>query len=256
VRILLVSDLHYSLPQFDWVVEAADDVDLVVLAGDHLDISSHVSLSAQSFVVCSYVALLQERTRVVISSGNHDLTGPDEHGENAALWLADVRAAGVPTDGDSLLLGGTLFTVCPWWDGPIGRERVARQLAADAARRPARWVWVYHWPPTGSPTSWTGRRHYGDPDLAEWITEHAPDMVMSGHVHGPPFTPDGSWVDRIGRSWVFNPGNQRGPAPTRIEIDLVEGAAGIEGTATWLSQMGIEHADLAAPKRPPRTLFG
>ena len=54
MRILLVSDLHYTLPQFDWVVRSAPRFDLVVLAGDHLDISSAVSLDAQSVVVLRY----------------------------------------------------------------------------------------------------------------------------------------------------------------------------------------------------------
>jgi hypothetical protein len=36
-------------------------------------------------------------------------------------------------------------------------------------------------------------------------------------------------VDRIGTTWVFNPGQQPGPAPARIEIDL-----GV-GTAVWTS---------------------
>ena len=39
VRILLVSDLHYTLPQLDWVVRSAPSFDLVVLAGDQLDIA-------------------------------------------------------------------------------------------------------------------------------------------------------------------------------------------------------------------------
>ena len=249
MRILLVSDLHYALPQFDWVVEEAAEFDVVVMAGDHLDISSAVALETQSVIVGRYVALLQERTKTLISSGNHDLTGPDEHGENAPLWLDSLRSMGASTDGDSWMIDDTLFTICPWWDGPAGRKAVVHQLAADAARRPARWIWVYHWPPTDSPTSWTGSRHYGDADLAGWIAEHQPDMVLSGHVHGPPFNPDGSWIDRVGHTWVLNPGNQRGPLPTRIDIDLVG------QTATWLSMMGIEHADLTSPTRPPRTLF-
>ena len=151
VRILLVSDLHYTLPQLDWVVRSAPSFDLVVLAGDQLDISSTVSLDTQSVVILRYLALLQAAGRVVIGSGNHDLTGPDAQGEQAALWLAEARAAGVPTDGDSLTCGDTLVTICPWWDGPLGRADVAAQLAADAARRPKRWIWVYHWPPLGSP---------------------------------------------------------------------------------------------------------
>ncbi len=130
MRILLVSDLHYSLPQLDWVVRATPSFDLVVMAGDHLDIGSAVPLDAQSVVILRYLALLKHAGNVVVSSGNHDLTGPDASGEQAAVWLAEARAAGIPTDGDSLLFGETLVTICPWWDGPIGRA------ALDAGSRP------------------------------------------------------------------------------------------------------------------------
>ena len=140
MRILLVSDLHYTLPQLDWVVRRAPSFDLVVLAGDHLDISSTVSLDAQSVVMLRYLALLHAAGRVAVSSGNHDLTGPDGNGEQSALWLGKARAAGVPTDGDSLWVGDTLITICPWWDGPLGRLALEAQLAADGLRRPARWL--------------------------------------------------------------------------------------------------------------------
>jgi Icc-related predicted phosphoesterase len=249
LRLLLVADLHYTLPQLDWVVRAAPRYDLVVLAGDHLDISSAVSLDAQSVVLLRYLKLLQAAGRVLVSSGNHDLTGPDAHGEQAALWLQEARRAGVPSDGDSLLLGDTLFTVCPWWDGPAGRAALEAQLDADAARRPAHWVWVYHWPPLGSPTCWTGRRHYGDADLAGWIRRHQPELVLAGHVHEPPFKPEGAWGDRLGRTWVFNAGRQIGPVPAFIEIDL--GA----GTASWHSMMGSERLRLCDAAAPPRSVF-
>ena len=249
MRILLVSDLHYRLPQLDWVVRVAPSFDLVVMAGDHLDIGSAVSLDAQSVVVLQYLSLLQSAGRVVVSSGNHDLTGPDARGEQAALWLAEARATGIPTDGDSLLLGSTLITICPWWDGPAGRAAVEAQLAADAARRPARWVWVYHWPPLGSPTCWTGRRHYGDGDLVGWIDQHRPDMVLSGHVHQPPFRSDGAWAHRMGDTWIFNAGHQIGPVPAHIEIDLTA------GSAKWRSLLGGEDLRLEAPRAPSRTVF-
>lgn len=248
MRILLVSDLHYALPQFDWVVQAASDVDLVVFAGDQLNIASSVALSTQSVVVRNYVELIAASTSVVVSSGNHDLTGLDEHGENAALWISGLRDVGAVVDSDSIVVDDHLVSVFPWWDGPVGRDRVAAQMAADAARRPARWIWVYHWPPVDSPTSWIGSRHYGDPDLAAWIAEHQPDMVFTGHVHNPPFKPAGSWFDRIGPTWVFNPGNQIGPTPTMIEIDLGEMAA------VWASQMGVERIDLSVEGRPVRPL--
>ena len=247
LRILHLADLHYALRQFDWVVEAADRFDLVVLAGDHLSLASTVPLGAQTAVIREYLALLQAKTHVIISSGNHDLTGPDDAGEQAALWLDEVRAAGIPTDHDSLDLGETLVTICPWWDGPVGRQAVDDLLALDAARRPARWIWVYHWPPLGSPTCWTGSRDYGDEDLAGWIATYGPDVVLTGHVHQPPFKSDGNWADRIGDTWVFNPGQQRGPEPTRIEVDLAD------GWATWTSLAGREEVSLDASAAPERT---
>jgi Icc-related predicted phosphoesterase len=248
MRILLVSDLHYSLPQLDWVVAASPSFDVVVLAGDSLNINSPVPLDAQSVVVLRYLELIASTTQLVVSSGNHDLTGPDAAGEQSALWLHDLQRD-IHTDGDSFLLEDILITICPWWDGPLGREDVVAQLAADAARRPATWVWVYHWPPLGSPTCWTGRRDYGDPDLRQWIDEFQPEIVLAGHVHEAPFKSDGSWNDRIGSTWVFNAGHQIGKVPAHIELDLSR------QRARWVSIMGTESVDLHDAVAPSRTLF-
>ncbi len=249
MRLLLVSDLHYSLPQLDWLVQVAPSFDLVALAGDQLDIGSAVPLDVQSVVILRYLSLLQAAGRVAVCSGNHDLTGPDVQGEQSALWLAEARADGVPSDGDSFVVGDTLVTVCPWWDGPLGRQALDARLAADAVRRPARWIWVYHWPPLGSPTCWTGRRDYGDADLAAWIGRHQPDIVLTGHVHESPFKPAGAWADRIGNTWVFNAGRQMGPVPAHIAIDLQA------GSAAWRSLMGAEALQLAEARAPARTVF-
>ena len=249
VRILLASDLHYSLPQLDWVVGAAPEFDLVVVAGDTLSIRSAVPLDAESVVVLKYLSLLRSAGRVAVSSGNHDLSGPDEEGEQTALWLDEARAAGVSTDGDSLVVGDTLVTICPWWDGPKSKAAVARQLAHDSSRRGLRWIWVYHWPPLGSPTCWTGRRDYGDADLGGWIAEHHPDAVLTGHVHEAPFKFDGSWADRIGHTWIFNAGSQIGPVPARVELDFTK------GQARWVALLGTEDVDLTATAAPARTIF-
>jgi Icc-related predicted phosphoesterase len=123
------------------------------------------------------------------------------------------------------------------------------RLATEAATPTARWIWVYHWPPLGSPTCWTGRRHYGDADIGGWIARYQPDFVLTGHVHQPPFKPDGAWADRIGKTWVFNAGHQIGPVPAHIELDLDA------GRATWRSLMGQESLDLSAESAPAREVF-
>ena len=205
MKCLLVSDLHYTLKQLDWVDRAGERFDLVVIAGDHLDISSAVSLDAQVIVTLKYLRRLHDKTTLLVSSGNHDLTARDAANEKVAVWMSRVRQLGVRADGDRLDVGETTFTVCPWWDGPVARDRVDEQLARDARDRGKHWVWVYHSPPDDSPVSWAGQRHFGDADLVRWIRLHQPDMVLTGHIHQSPFRTGGSWVDQIGRDVGLQP---------------------------------------------------
>src|SRR6266853_1560075 len=135
MRCLIVADLHYSLPQFDWLLSAAPQFDLVIFAGDALDIGSAVAFRAQIVVVKKYLARLAGLTRVILCSGNHDLDERNPEGEKIARWIGDVRALGIACDGDSLTIGDTLFTVCPWWDGPLVKQRIDDQLREAAAAR-------------------------------------------------------------------------------------------------------------------------
>ena len=234
MRCLVVADLHYSLPQYDWVLSVAHRFDLVIIAGDHLDLSSLVEGRAQTIVIRKYIELLRAKTQVITCSGNHDLDSRDPAGEKVAKWISDFTQEGVPADGASFEFGGALFSICPWWDGPLTRERIAAQLAADANRRNGRWFWVHHAPSDKSPTSWTGSRYFGDSSLLHWINEYKPDMVFSGHVHQSPFVKDGSWVDRIGDTWVFNVGQQFGAPPAHIIFDTEK------EEVVWLSAMGFQ----------------
>ena len=247
MRCLIVADLHYSLPQFDWLLSAAGQFDLVIFAGDAHDISSAVDFRAQIVVVKKYLTRLAGLTRVILCSGNHDLDERNPEGEKYSHWIGEVRELGIACDGDSLTVGDTLFTVCPWWDGPLVKQRLETQLQTAAAARPPRWIWVHHAPPANSPTSWGGKRFFGDVELVQWIARYQPSMVISGHVHQSPFIPDGSWFDRLGDTWVFNTGLQPGRPPVYIVLDIDE------GSAFWLSAGAAQSIDLRAPLTRPAT---
>jgi Icc-related predicted phosphoesterase len=239
MRILLVSDLHYSLKQFDWVVARADEFDAVVLAGDHLDIRSYVEPDAQIAVVLEYLRRIASKTTVVACSGNHDLNARNELGERAALWLDDARMANAYVDGSSLTNDDVYLTVCPWWDGPRTRVRVDAFLTDEAKRVDGRrWVWVYHAPPDASPTSWTGKRYYGDADLNAWIAQHQPALVLCGHVHESPFVDGGGWVAQVGATWVLNAGHEPGPRPAHVVIDIDA------AQCTWSASLGTAEVSL------------
>lgn len=240
MRILVVSDLHYRLPHYDWLVDAAAGVDAIAVVGDLADVVSPVPHEVQTVVLTNYLGLLRARTPALfVASGNHDLDGPGPHGEQVAGWLRRPELEGVHVDGSSVDVGDTRVTVCPWWDGPVTRAEVSAQLAAAAVDRPAFWVWLYHAPPAGTPLCFDGRRTFPDQDLADWIAEHQPDVVLCGHIHQSPWAEGGSWHARLGRTWVFNAGKQIGKVPPHITLDTVA------DTAHWFGVFESETLSLA-----------
>jgi Icc-related predicted phosphoesterase len=239
MQILLVSDLHYRLRQFDWVYDVAPAYDVVIIAGDLLSLRSPVPVAAQAVAVSALIGRIAGRGRLLVASGNHDLDGRDASGEKSALWLSGTRADGLHVDGDSPLVGTTLFTVCPWWDGEQGRLALEARLEVDAAREKDRWVWVYHAPPSGSPLAWDGRKEYGDDVLAAWIRRFRPDLVVTGHIHQAPFADGGGWADRVDGTWVLNPGHEPAHVPSHIVIELAA------ETASWFASTERETVTLA-----------
>lgn len=227
MRLLVVSDVHYRLRQLDWLLKMAGTVDAVVIAGDLLNVRSPVPVTVQEVALAAGLRALAGETELFVASGNHDLDGRDVLGEKSALWMPPLAQDGVHVDGQSTLLDEDLVTVCPWWDGPLARAALDTTLAEAATRTRRRWIWVHHAPPAGSPLAWDGRRGWGDEVLSGWIEAYRPDLVLTGHVHQAPFVRGGGWADRLGPAWVFNAGQELGPIPPHIELDLDA------GTATW-----------------------
>ena len=87
--------------------------------------------------------------------------------------------------------------------------------------------------------SWTGRKSAGDEFLTAWIARFAPDVVLSGHIHNAPFYADGAWIDRLGATWVLNPGRQIGPRPSYVILDFEN------MSARWFSVAESGTRDLA-----------
>jgi len=243
MRLIFVADLHYSLRQFDWLVAHAGEFDLMIIGGDLLDLGSPLDPDVQIAIVGKYFERLQQKTRLVVSSGNHDGDSRNAADESIAEWLHSSRCERLHVDGDGLDFDDARITVCPWWDGELSRGELEAQLTREAGHGRGRWIWIYHAPPEGARTSWTGLKFAGDEFLRGWIERFHPDIVLSGHIHNSPFYDKGAWIDRIGSTWGFNPGRQLGPEPTSIVLDLDA------MTAEWRSTEGRSVRDLRAADR-------
>ena len=122
MRCLVVADLHYSLPQFDWLLAAAPQFDVVIFAGDALDVGSLVDFRAQILVVKKYLTLLSGMTRVILCSGNHDLDERSAEGEKISRWVGEVRELGIACDGDSLTISEHALHGVPMVGRTAGQE--------------------------------------------------------------------------------------------------------------------------------------
>ena len=238
---LIVSDIHYSLAQYDWILRVAKNYQLVVLAGDLLDVSAIADIGAQIVVINKYIEKLTQITNVIVCSGNHDLDSFDSDGEKIPGWLIDLKRFGAKCDGEAFIHENYYFSVCPWWDGPKTKEKFLNWILDESKKVKAKkWIWVHHAPPKSSPVSWSGKKCMGDSDLYDLIETYQPLAVISGHIHQSPFVKEGAWVGKIGESWCFNAGRQIGAPPAFIAIDLAL------AQVFWLSGMGLQSIDLGS----------
>ena len=220
MKILIASDLHYRLKQFDWLTRQASQCDAMIIAGDVLDISSCLDISVQTVVMKKYLQTIGQQIPLLVCSGNHDGNEKNAADEYIAPWLQEVRDQQLHVDGDNVFFGKTLLTIFPWWDGDVTRQKVAEQFELASQLEYRKWIWIYHAPPDNSPTSWAGKRFIGDVELNKWIEQYQPDLVVTGHIHESPFKTGGSWIDQIGTTWVLNAGSHIGDVPAHIILDL------------------------------------
>ena len=220
MKILVASDLHYRLKQFDWLASQAGSYDALIIAGDLLDISSPINLSIQIVVMKKYLRKIGAITPLLVYSGNHDGNEKNAADEYIAPWLQEIRAEHIHVGGDNVFFEGVLVTIFPWWDRDVTGRAVDEQFEQTSRLAFRKWIWVYHAPPDNSPTSWTGKRFIGDTELNRWIAQYHPGLVVAGHIHQSSCKPDGSWVDQSGKTWVFNAGAYMGDVPLHIVLDL------------------------------------
>ena len=97
MRLLFIADLHYSLKQFDWLLAHADKYDVMVIGGDLLDMGSALDADVQIAIVEKYLGLLQQKTRLVVSSGNHDGDSRNGAGWYPGTHHDDRRARTAPS---------------------------------------------------------------------------------------------------------------------------------------------------------------
>lgn len=244
MKIMMTNDLHGSIANYRWVLAHAREWDLIVIAGDLFDGFAKGGLWPQFCAFHTWLNQLQlTGVPLAFCSGNHDTFHPSEESlEGLDLiqkellsrlllndyWANAFAQANVYVDGTTHLLSigkeQILITALPYdagdGNGSSAISRVWSESIIQRRQHPkADWLVLHHEPPAD--TSVGGMN--GNEWIANRITEASPSYLLSGHIHNQPYFPHGSWLDRMRRTWCFNPGQPpKKPswiAPNHIILD-------------------------------------
>ena len=199
MRILVVSDLHYRLPHYDWLVGRPPTSTSVALAGDLADVVSPVphrradGRARQLPRGCSRPG-----------PGPRGLRQPRPRRSRWARRAGGRVAAPVATDGAARRRRGRRRRRHAVHGVPLvgraGDPRRGRRAARRGGRRPAGALGLAL-PRTAGRHAAVPRRpaEFPDQELAAWIEQHQPDLVLCGHIHQAPWA-DGGVVARPARA--------------------------------------------------------
>jgi len=220
MKILYIADLHMKLRQFEWLESQAANYDLAIIGGDLLELAHPKPKTEQIAQLIPRLQQLCKSTRLIVASGNHDGNQVNASKEEYAAWIRELSRENLTVDGARTEVQGYRFSCFPWWNGAQSRAEMLTQLESDKPAPGMPWIWVHHAPPRGSRTAWTRKGNVGDPYLQKLIGRFHPDIALCGHIHNAPFYAEGAWCEKLGRTWVFNPGMQIGDTPCHIALDL------------------------------------
>ena len=98
MRLLLTSDLHYKLRQYDWLIGSAARFDVVVVAGDHIDAFLPVPSEVQIAALSATLTAVARQGRLLVCSGNHDLNARNGEGELEAVTDGGLDRVNISLD--------------------------------------------------------------------------------------------------------------------------------------------------------------
>lgn len=192
MKFLLFSDLHTDRSAARSIVQRAQEVDVLVGAGDFANMRHGLN-------DCLSILRLVDKPTVLVA-GNNETT--DELRQACEGWSSAyvLHGTGVAIEGVAFfgIGGGIPITPFGAWSYDFSEEQ-ARELLEDCPRN---CVLVSHSPPKGAVDSSSSRRNLGSEAVRETIERVQPVLVVCGHIHA-----SAGQTGMIGATPVINAGS-------------------------------------------------
>jgi Icc-related predicted phosphoesterase len=229
MRLLLTAELGWTHRWFKWLDEGAKDYDLVAIAGDFINVFRPEPLNVQILKAKAFLRSLARKTRVAVSSGNHDAVDEVDSSPRGPvpMWMAALDSvATLVSDGRTSVVRQQLIITTLSYISTIDRKRSWLGEGAELREKTdLPWLVIHHHPPAFHGSA-------GPEELAagKLLEEFEPTLWLAGrffdHAHPRGFT----WMQTIDQSVVLNicqrsiaPVFREAAFPNHIVFDLESG---------------------------------
>jgi predicted MPP superfamily phosphohydrolase len=151
MRLLLTAELGQNHRWLKWLDEGSRNYDLVVIAGDFINVFRPEPLNVQILKAKAFLRSLAQKTRVAISSGNHDTA--DEIASSSRgpipMWMAGLDSIStLLSDGRTSIIRQQLIVTALSYISTIDQKRLCLAEGAELRKKTnLPWLVIHHHPP-------------------------------------------------------------------------------------------------------------
>jgi Icc-related predicted phosphoesterase len=229
MRVLLTAELGWTNRWFKWLDERSKEYDLVAIAGDFINVFRPEPPNVQILKAKAFLRSLARKTRVAISSGNHDTVDEVDSSSRGPvpMWMAALDSINtLVSDGRTSVVRQQLIVTTLSYISTIDRKRLWLTEGAELRKMTnLPWLVIHHHPP-----AFRGSAGPEELSAGKLLEEFESTLWLAGrffdHAHPRGFT----WMQTIDQSVVFNVSQTsigavfRGAAfPNHIVFDLERG---------------------------------
>lgn len=201
MKLLLFSDLHANSSAAQRIVQQAQDVDVVIGAGDFANMRRNLH---------ECIDILRDVDRpTILVAGNNETT--DELRSACRHWSDAyvLHGQAISIEGLTFFGVGGGIPVTPF--GPWSYDFSEEQAEVLLAGCPQGCVLVTHSPPMGAVDLSSRGEHLGSTALLETVRNAKPRLVVCGHIHA-----SAGQHTLLGSTLVIN----AGPHPIKRQLDV------------------------------------
>jgi hypothetical protein len=230
MRLLLTAELGQNHRWFKWLDEGAKGYDVVAIAGDFINVFRSEPLNVQILKAKAFLRSLARKTRVAISSGNHDTI--DEIASSARgpipSWMAGLDSINtLLSDGRTSLIRQRLIITTLSYISTIDRKRSWLAEGAELRQKTELpWLVIHHHPPV-----FYGSAGPEEVAAGKLLKEFGPTLWLAGRFFDQAHPQGFTWIQTMDQSVVLNISQksiaaqvQDAAFPNHIVFDLESGS--------------------------------